>query len=78
MPNGFGKGFGVRGWEPPWPFVGRGRGGLPRCWSYSMTPFACYPMNPEQELAALRSQAETLRRWTEEVEQRIKDLEAND
>jgi len=26
-----GMGFGFRGSSPPWPFVGRGRGGLPRC-----------------------------------------------
>ena len=41
MPNGFGyggggsgwgMGFGFRGTSPPWPYVGRGRGGLPRCW----------------------------------------------
>lgn len=39
MPNGFGWGggwrggwgFGFRGSSPPWPFVGVGRGGLPRC-----------------------------------------------
>jgi len=41
MPNGFGRGFGrgsgagmgfgFRGTSPPWPYVGRGRGGLPRC-----------------------------------------------
>jgi len=24
-------GFGFRGDSPPWPYVGRGRGGLPRC-----------------------------------------------
>ena len=38
MPNGFGRGFGFgrgrrfgfRGSSPPWPYVGRGRGGLPR------------------------------------------------
>jgi len=30
MPYGYG--FGFRGWSPPWPYVGRGRGGLPRCW----------------------------------------------
>ena len=40
MPNGFGfgggrgggMGFGFRGSSPPWPYVGLGRGGLPRCW----------------------------------------------
>ena len=39
MPNGFGRGFGFRGGmgfgfrggSPPWPYVGWGRGGLPRC-----------------------------------------------
>ena len=39
MPNGFGRGFGSRGGmgfgfrgsSPPWPYVGRGRSGLPRC-----------------------------------------------
>ncbi len=30
MPYGYG--FGFRGYSPPWPYVGRGRGGLPRCW----------------------------------------------
>ena len=43
MPNGFGRrgssrgggmGFGFRGTSPPWPYVGRGRGGLPRCGFY--------------------------------------------
>ena len=43
-------GFGFRGTSPPWPYVGIGRGGLPRCgyflsgagvppaWSYPQTP----------------------------------------
>jgi hypothetical protein len=31
MPYGYGYGFGFRGSSPPWPYVGRGRGGLPRC-----------------------------------------------
>ena len=33
MPYGFGygRGFGFRGSSPPWPYIGRGRGGLPRC-----------------------------------------------
>jgi hypothetical protein len=38
MPNGYGRGFGRVGWgfgfrgsSPSWPFIGRGRGGLPRC-----------------------------------------------
>ena len=31
----FGRGIGFRGWSPPWPYVGLGRGGLPRCWAYA-------------------------------------------
>jgi hypothetical protein len=31
---GGGMGFGFRGASPPWPYVGRGRGGLPRCGYY--------------------------------------------
>jgi len=68
MPNGFGRGrgvgfgfrggmgFGFRGSSPPWPYVGIGRGGLPRCgyflsgaagapaqWPYQQAP---YPPSP--------------------------------
>lgn len=47
-------GFGFRGSSPPWPYIGRGRGGLPRCgyffgqagmppaWSYPPSPFPYY------------------------------------
>ena len=62
MPNGFarrlgrggGWGFGFRGSSPPWPYIGRGRGGLPRCgyffagaavpqaWSYPPSPNPYY------------------------------------
>ena len=44
MPSGFGRGrgfgrgggwgFGFRGASPPWPYLGIGRGGLPRCGYY--------------------------------------------
>jgi hypothetical protein len=34
MGSGRGMGFGFRGYSPPWPYVGIGRGGLPRCWAY--------------------------------------------
>ncbi len=30
-----GMGFSFRGYAPPWPYVGRGRGGYPRCWAYA-------------------------------------------
>ncbi len=78
MPNAFGRGVGFRGCSPPLPFVGWGRGGLPRCWSYGGTPFSHYPMSPEQERDMLRSQAQALRQWLEEVERRVKDFETKD
>ena len=51
MPNGFGRGggggggwgFGFRGSSPPWPYVGIGRGGLPRC-GYFLSGAAGVPM----------------------------------
>lgn len=52
--RGWGRGFGFRGSSPPWPYIGRGRGGLPRCgyfftgvaappaWSYPQAPHTYY------------------------------------
>ncbi|MFC1935447.1 DUF5320 domain-containing protein [Chloroflexota bacterium] len=88
MPNGYGfrrgMGFGFRGSASPWPYVGRERGGLPRC-RYPvafMTP-AYWPgsapyfpqMTKEQELAFLEETANTTRGQLEEIEARIKELE---
>ena len=51
MPYGYGFrggwGFGFRGSSPPWPYVGLGRGGLPRCsypslWGYPQAPYPSY------------------------------------
>ena len=52
MPNGYGRGFGRGGWgfgfrgsSPPWPYVGLGRGGLPRC-GYFLSGAAGMPVPP--------------------------------
>jgi len=53
MPNGYGRGFGrgggwgfgFRGSSPPWPYVGLGRGGLPRC-GYFFSGAAGMPAPP--------------------------------
>jgi len=52
MPNGYGRGFGRGGWgfgfrgsSPPWPYVGMGRGGLPRC-GYFLSGAAGMPAPP--------------------------------
>jgi hypothetical protein len=59
MPNGFGRGFGLRGGmgfgfrgsSPPWPYVGLGRGGLPRC-GYFLSGAAGVPVAwPHQQAA---------------------------
>lgn len=42
---GRGRGFGFRGSSPPWPYVGRGRGGLPRC-GYFLSGAAMAPGDP--------------------------------
>jgi hypothetical protein len=116
MPNGFGRGrglgrsagggmgFGFRGSSPPWPYVGIGRGGLPRCgyflsgagvpgpWPYQMPPSPFYsgkaaapgygPYSPqmtrEEELNYLKDQAEAIKAQLEEIESRMRDLEAKE
>jgi hypothetical protein len=90
----YGRGFGFRGASPAWPYVGRGRGGLPRCWSPEVAPgyippaYGGYPawgpapyappMTPEQELGFLKEESNTLRRQLEEIEARITELEAKE
>ena len=86
MGYGFGRGmgFGFRGASPPWPYVGRGRGGLPRCrYPGAFTRPAYWPgsapyspqTTKEQELAFLKETANATRGQLEEIEARIKELE---
>ena len=83
MPYGYGGGFGFRGASPPWPYIGRGRGGLPRCgypglWggaSYvAPTPYGPAPTG-EGELGFLKNQADVMKRQLEDIERRIQELE---
>ena len=94
MPNGFGygggRGFGFRGASPPWPYVGLGRGGFPRCQypgAFTAPPwYGGYPapgampyapqVTPEQELDFLRSQAEGIKGQLDEIEARMRELES--
>ena len=81
-----GMGFGFRGSSPPWPYVGIGRGGLPRCgyflsgatgtpaaWPYQQPAFAPQA-SKEQELAYLQEQAEMMKGQLEQIKDRIKEL----
>ncbi len=79
-----GAGFGFRGSSPPWPYVGRGRGGLPRCWSPGLSNSNYLPAAPhfagmtrEKETDWLKSQAEAVKAELNRVESRIRDLETS-
>jgi hypothetical protein len=79
---GGGSGFGFRGSSPPWPYVGRGRGGLPRCYYpglYGGSPaWGAMPYSPPaagQEVDFLREEASALKKHLEEIEARIEELE---
>lgn len=85
---GFGRranaGFGFRGGSPPWPYVGRGRGGLPRCWYTGINTANYLPAAPhfagvtrEEETDWLKSQAEAVKAELKRVENQIRDLETS-
>jgi hypothetical protein len=42
-----GRGLGFRGYAPPWPYSGRGRGGLPRC-RYPYAGYSWYDLPARQ------------------------------
>lgn len=77
-----GMGFGFRGSSPPWPYVGRGRGGLPRCAYFTGTPAATVPapgvapMTREEELNYLKNQAQAIRDNLDQINSRVRDLES--
>ncbi|MFC2056255.1 DUF5320 domain-containing protein [Chloroflexota bacterium] len=81
-----GAGFGLRRTSPSWPYVGRGRGGLPRCWYPSVAMASPYPpvspvytpqMTQEGEINWLKSQADAIKAEFDRVEARIHDLESS-
>ena len=104
MPNGFGQGrgfgrgfgggmgFGFRGTSPPWPYVGRGRGGLPRCgyflsgagapppWPYQSSFYSQEPATPGYTPFAPQKTKEEeldyLRNQAEAVQEQLEDIEA--
>jgi hypothetical protein len=77
-----GLGFGFRGSSPPWPYVGMGRGGLPRCTYITGTQARPYPargiesMTREEELDFLKDQARTIKDNLERINARVRDLES--
>jgi len=88
-----GMGFGFRGSSPPWPYIGLGRGGLPRCGYYFRGAVSAYqpltrtqagyrpfsiPVSKEEELSYLKDQAEAVKRRLDEIEFRMRDLETKE
>ena len=91
MVYGFGRGFGrrggaglgFRGASSPWPYIGRGRGGLPRCWypgpamasPYLLVqPLYAPQMTQEREIDWLKSQAEAIKAELNRIEAIMHDL----
>ncbi len=74
-----GAGFGFRGSSPPYPYTGRGRGGLPKCSYYlrnrSNLTSTAQSMTRDDEINLLRTQAEATRKDLELIESRLRDLE---
>jgi hypothetical protein len=71
--RGFGMGF--RGFSPPWPYIGRGRGGYARCWYPGFYGVPAYPYpTREQDIDDLKSQAEAMREQLAQVEDQIKQM----
>ena len=74
-PDCLGYGFGFRGASLSWPYAGRGRGGLPRCWSPSlMGGTTASNTSREQEIDVLKNQAQAMREQLEQLEARTKQL----
>jgi hypothetical protein len=84
MPYGrsFGRGGGFRGSYAAWPYIGRGRGGLPRCGYFFNSPANNMPANAYEfptargnELNALKNAASALKVRLEQIQTRISELE---
>jgi hypothetical protein len=81
------RGFGFGGASPPWPYVGCGRGGFPRCWypgagtnlphRFSPVPYPS-SVSPEQELGFLKEEANIIKKHLNDVETRVKELEGKE
>ena len=82
-PRGAGMGFrgvgyrdaGFRGYTPPWPYIGRGRGGYARCRYPGFTGIYGDPYpSRDQEIDDLKNQAKAMREQLDGVEETIKQM----
>jgi len=73
---GYGFRHGFSGAVPPWPYVGRGRGGLPRCHYPGWGICGGTPrFSKQDELNYLKQRADFLRAELNWIEERMKDLQ---
>ena len=80
--RGFGMGGGFRGAYAAWPYIGRGRGGLPRCGyffanqGYVPPAYTYYaPFAAGNNLDAMQSAAANLRGRLSQIQARISEME---
>lgn len=73
--HGYGFRMGFMGTVPPWPYVGKGKGGMPRCWWPSWKVDNQNSMNEKDELRYLKQRANVLNEELRWIEERIKTLE---
>jgi hypothetical protein len=82
---GHGLGFAFRGWAPEWPYIGRGRGGQPRCAYYTRGagrglnrtyPQADATATRQDEIGRLKDQAEALKQQLGSIEARLQQMQA--
>ena len=86
MPDGYGRGFGFRGTSPPWPYVGRGRGGrlrfrYPGLWGAApyIAPVTYWSAPASKErVGFLKGQVDVMKSQLEDIECRIRKLEKKD
>lgn len=81
-----GMGFRIRGASPPPPFIGRGRGGLPRCyfflWQQGLLPDMdsfpqpgqMAPPVPQKDFGDREQELEALKRALQNLEKQKEDI----
>ena len=82
-------GFSFRGSSPPWPYVGIGRGGLPRCgyfsssaagraplgWEYRQPNYAFNASIPYAPQVAPEQEIDSLRNQAEAISEQLEQIE---
>ena len=94
MAYGFGRGsgrrFGFRSSSPPWPYVGLGRGGMPRCayfisgvvdaplaWSYQRPPYPFYRAGyPPFRPQTTKEELDLLKDEADAVKEQLEQIES--